>query len=177
MAFASFRRQVEQLVRALEARGRPFSWSSQAAVTVSLLTNPLTLEAFKSLTDLPSELRLAGEEPLSLTQARAMFKSSLLDTLVSILSRVEWEDFSSQLDGLHMHGTGFTALGSALSCVCQLLHAWHRVQPPSDAQTAALESFNRYNCSACERSAHSPSWVRHVTSCCCAVSGSRARCL
>ena len=155
MAFASFRREAEHLIGALEARGRPFSQSSQAVISVSLLRNPLTLEAFKRLTDLPLQLRLAGEEPLSLAQARILFNSSLIDTLVSVIKRLQWDGFFSQLHALHMHGTGFTAIGSALSCVCQLLHAWHRVLPPSDAQRAALEALAGTTVwHARERSAH-----------------------
>lgn len=148
MAFASFRTQVEQLVGALEAHGRPFSQTSQAVISISLLKDPLTLGAFTSLTDLPFHLRLAGEEPLSLTEARGLYNSCLLDNLCSIVSRLEWEDF--QLDDLAPSPEspcGFTAASSALSCIRELLHAWQRVQPSSDAEAAALESFSRYTCS------------------------------
>ena len=167
MAFDSFRTQVEQLTGALEAHERSFCQASQAAIPVSLLKDSPTLEAFNSLTDLPFCLSLTGEEPLSLTEARVLFNSALLDTLCSVLSRLEWETFDLEdLDATPHHPSspdtprGLTAVYVAVSCIRELLHAWQRVHPPD---AAALESFGRCICLACKQSADSPSSVRHVT--------------
>ena len=151
MAFAQFGRQAEQHVQALEARGRLFSQASEAGIPVSQLEDPRTLKAFRRLTELPSKLRLVGEEPLTLTEARALYDSCLLDTLCSILRRLQWTHFCTQLDDLALEGRGFSSAGSAMACIRHLLHSRHRVQPSSDAETAELEYVGRYNCTARER--------------------------
>ena len=157
--------QAARLVGAWEACGRPFSLSSQDVIAIRQLNDPLPLEVFNSLAELPFQLRLAGEEPLSLAEARTLYDSIVLDTLCNVLSRLKWRGFCSpnELTQLSRNGRGFAAVGSALVCIRELLHAWHCVQPACDAETASLESFGRCNCPASDRSAHACSWARRVT--------------
>ena len=70
MAYAQFRTQADQLVRALEGRGRPFLQSSRAEISVSQLEDSVTKDVFFRLADLPNLLSLAGDGPLSLARAR-----------------------------------------------------------------------------------------------------------
>ena len=145
-AFAQFCRQAEQLVQALEARGGPFAQSSCAEISVSQLEDPLTTKAFRDLTDLPFILRVAGEAPLSLAEARTLYKSCLIDALCSVLRRLQWRCFCSRLDDLAALDRGFTTAGSALICIRELLESWHRIEPCSDEGTARPEIFGRCGC-------------------------------
>ena len=156
MDCAKFRRRAVQLGRALEARGRPFAQSSQAEISISQLEDPLTTEAFSSLIELPFQLRVAKDAPLSLTEARTLYNSSLLDTLCRILNRLQWRHFCNHVDDLASRGRGFTSAGNALACIHELLRSWHRVQPSSDAEVARLESSGKYKFLASNRSASQP---------------------
>ena len=139
----AFCRHTEQLVEALGADRRLLALSSSAEISVSQLE--AEKDIFSSITKLSSNLHLVVSLPLSLTEARALYASSLLDTLQKILSRLQWRQFCSQLDALAAEGRGLLLAGCALSCVVELFHAWHRVQPSSDAhKTAQLEAFGRY---------------------------------
>ena len=95
MAFAQFQRQAQQLITALEARGRHFLLGSEAKITVSQLEQEGTSDILYRLVLLPKRLRLIGEQHLELAEARLMFNSPLLDTLCSVLKRVQWHNFAS----------------------------------------------------------------------------------
>ena len=87
MAFAQFQSQVVELISALEARGRHFSQSSKAEISISELE--AHRDAFYQLTLLPMHLHLThGDEPLSLADARTLYRSGLIDVLCSILNRL-----------------------------------------------------------------------------------------
>ena len=140
---AQFRRQAEQLVHALEACGPSFAQSSRAEISISQLEDPQTTEALRSLTALPYQLAVDRDAPLSLAEARTLYKSCLLDTLCSILNRLQWRHFCGQLDDLALRDRGFTSASFALACIRELLRSWNRVKRSSDAETARLESFGR----------------------------------
>ena len=160
MAFAQFHDHVKQHVKALEDCGSLFSISSNADIPVSQLEHLPTNEAFHRLTSLPSQLRLAGDEPLSLTEARQLYSSSLLDTLCSIIERLQWQQLRDKLDELPTVGGAFVSAGCALNCIHKLLEAWSRVQPSSHAETARLETFGRYYRLWQEESADRPRWAQ-----------------
>ena len=143
MAFAAFRRSVEQRAKALEECGSHFSQSSGADISVSQIEHIPTNEAFHRLTNLPFQLRLIEDEPLSLTEARMLYDSCLLDLLCSILNRMQWTQLCNRLEDPIAAGSGFAAAGCALRCIQALLQAWSRVKPP-DAKVARLETFGRY---------------------------------
>ena len=144
MAYAQFKSQAEQLVKALEARGGPFQQLSKAAISVSQLeSNPVTKDIFFRLADLPNLLNLAGDGPLSLAHARILYSSAVLDTLCSILTRLQWKEFCAQLDCIAVYGKGFILCGAALDCIFELLHAGWRVTALGHADTARRETFGR----------------------------------
>ena len=151
-------RTMDQLVRALEARGRQFQCSSTAEISVSQFESLMTDEDVLRLFDkLLGPLSKAEGGPLRLAEARSLYDSQLLATLCSILKRLNWRQFSSQLDVLADPLRGFMLASYVFDCALGLLHSWRRVQPPSDA--ASKEVFSRY--SSCGRScAHRPSWAR-----------------
>ena len=143
MAYAQFRSQGDQLVKALEARGHLFQRSAKAEIPISQLEgNPVTKDIFFRLADLPNLLNLAGDGPLSLAHARILYSSCILDTLYSVLSRIEWKTFCTQLDSIAVYGKGFILCGAALDCIFELLHAGWRVVAGAD--TARRETFARY---------------------------------
>ena len=143
MATPQFIRQAAHLAKTLEARGPAFSPSSTAAISVSQLEQPLTSRVFLHLTtELSNLLRAVSEEPLSLTEARALYGSQLTDTLCSILGRLPWKDFCNDTDSLTTHGKGFMLGGCAIDCLHGLLQTAHRVQQSNDA--ARLEIYGRY---------------------------------
>ena len=144
MAGEQFSSQAEQLVSALEARGRSFERLSQAEITLSQLQHPLTRDAIYRLTDLPDLLHLAGEEPLSLAEARAFYQSRILDALCSVLRRLQWTQFCKRLDALGTDGRALTVASRALDCMYELLHAGWRVHSSEDAECARQEAFSRY---------------------------------
>ena len=140
MAFALFHAQAGQLISALEARGRQFLRSSTAQIPFSDLEDPPTADAFHRLTRLPYQLHLTcGKKPLSLADARAMYKSAAFDTLCRILNRLQWSSLCNQLEPLD----GFITASTAFHCIHALLNAYSRVQPPSN-EVARLETFDRY---------------------------------
>lgn len=157
----TFQSQAAQLVSALEVRGRQYLPSSKAEISVSELE--AHQDAFYRLTRLPNQLNLTGNEPLSLAEARVLYKSSTLDTLCSVLNRLPWNHFCTQLGTLVCHGRGFIIASSAFDCIYDLLRAYRRVQP-SDVAAARLEVFGR-----CilwqEGSAYRLRWVRLVFDC------------
>ena len=144
MARAQLRRQAAQLIKALEAHGHPFLQSSKADISVSQLEEPSVLNVLHRLMALPDQLGLTREElSLSLTEAQTLYRSAILDTLCSLLSRLQWTQFCSRLDELATSGKGILTASQASECVYELLRVWRRVEPPSNA-TAMLEVFGRY---------------------------------
>ena len=160
---ASFRRQAAQCARALEARGSAFLQASEAEISASQLEDPQTERIFLQLTTKLSNLLRAArdaDEPLSLTEARSLYTCSLTDMLVSILSRLQWKPFCTQLDHLATHGRAFMLAGGALDCILELFLSGLRIQPSRAAVTAKLELYGRCcQCALHGASAHS-SWVR-----------------
>ena len=141
MAYTQFQSQVVEVISALEARGHQYSQSSKAEISISELE--AHQDAFYRLTRLPHQLHLTCEdETLSLAEARLLYNSSLLDTLFSILYRVPWTYFCTDLHSLVCPRGGFLVAGSAFDCIYALLDAYRRVQPPS--RHASLETFGRY---------------------------------
>ena len=123
-----------------------FLQSSKAQISVSQLDDPLTKEIFYRFVDLlPC---LAREEALSLAEARALYHSCLLDTLCSVLRRLQWRQFCNQLDVIAGDESLFILLGCNLDCLQKQISAWNRVLPISDAALARLETFGRYTCLA-----------------------------
>ena len=148
MATAQFQIQGQELVRALEARGRHFLPASKARIPLSELEDPVTGDILFRLTDLPSRLHLAGDERLQLTEARILYKSAVLDALCSLLKRLQWRQFCTQLDRLARSDGSFVLVGRALDCLMVLLRAWRHVgpqgvRPSRDTCTAMSETFNR----------------------------------
>ena len=143
MACAQFQVQAVQLISALEARGRQFSQSSKAGISIAEFEHPLTRDAFIRLTNLQYQLHLDGDEPLSLADARILYLSPVLDTLCSVLARLPWRHFCIELGTLTAADRSFMMAGSALNRIYALLHAHRRVQPPSDA--VLEEVFGRYH--------------------------------
>ena len=144
MASQAFRSQGEQLVKDLEACGRPFLKASKAEISVSELEDDPVWEILNDLTALPTQLHLAGDKRLSFADAAVLYRSCILDTLCGVLTRLKWRQFRSQLDALATPGRGFILAGHALTCILELLRAWRRVLPHTDAETARLEVFGRY---------------------------------
>ena len=161
MARAQLRRQAAQLIKALEAHGHPFLQSSKADISVSQLEEPSVLSVLHRLTALPHQLGLIREEPsLSLTKARTLYNSAILDTLcLSLLSRLQWTQFCSLLDDIAASGKGMATASRASECVYELLRVWRRVQPASDADTSVLEIFGRYSA----RQERGAEWLFGVT--------------
>ena len=141
-----FNRKAEELVSALKAHGRLFVQSSKAEVSVGQFEELLTEDVLKPLTALPHVLDFAGGQHLSLTQARTLDESGLLDALISILSRLNFRQFSSHLDALATRNTGFTLANVSLDCILVALSARWRVWPPSDMHLARREVFSRCSC-------------------------------
>ena len=140
---SDFYKQAKQFDKALEARGPPFLHSSKAEISVSQLDDPLTKEVFSRFADLlPC---LAGEEALSLAEARSLYNNRILDTLCSMLSRVSWRQFCDQLD---VTDSSTIFLGCGLDCVLKQISAWTRVDGQQDAAVAMVETFGRYFCVA-----------------------------
>ena len=165
VAFAQFNGQVQQHVRALEECGSLFSQSSSADIPVSQLEHYQTNGAFHRLAYLPFQLHLTGDEPLSLTEARTLYNSDLLDTLCSILSRLSWKQLCNKLDDLIFVSGGFICACCALNCIHKLIEAWSRVKPSSNAETARRETFGRYYRVLQDESAYRLRWVR-LGDCC-----------
>ena len=138
-------RTMDQLVRALEARGRLCMRSSTAEISVSQFESLLTDDDVLCLFDeLLGPLSKAEEGPLSLAKARLLYNSSLNDALCSILKRLSWRQFSSQLDVLADPLSGFMLASYVLDCALGLLSPWRRVQG-HNRETASLEVFGRYS--------------------------------
>ena len=142
MASAQFKKQAEKRVRALEACGRPFWRSSRERISVAQFESPAARDALFDLSDLLNQLQLSGEGPLSLAQAQSLFNSCILDALCSVLTRLQWRQFGTDLDALANVNRGFIAAGRALDCVVQLLGACERVMS-SEAETAWRETHSR----------------------------------
>ena len=147
MAFAQFQRESKQLVRALEARGRHFQPASEAKISVSQLEQEGTEDTVNRLALLPKRLRLLGERRLMLTEARMLFNSGIIDTLCSILKRLEWAQFCIQ-PPIATRQPAWDAMSRALDCIYALLGAWRRVGPlsfeaSSDWHTAKAEALPR----------------------------------
>ena len=123
----AFSKQAAKLVSAIEAHGDLFLRASQADISVGQYEELLTEDILTPLTDLPHML---VPEPLSLRQARWVYKAGLLDTLCSILSRLQWTGFCNELDALAVHGRGFTLANSGLDCMLAALILRWRVYPP-----------------------------------------------
>lgn len=87
---------------------------------------------------------MAGEEALSLAEARALYQSCLLDTLCSVLRRIPWRQFCNQLDVIAGDESLFILLGCGFDCIQKQISAWNHVLPIS----ARLETFGRYVCVA-----------------------------
>ena len=138
-----FSKKTKQLIKALEACGRHFSASSKAQISVSQFKKLLRKDTLFCLLHLPTLQHLAGDRPLSLTEARALYDSPILDSVCSILSRLTWREFGNRLDEVANVDGEFIAAGRALDCVIELLHARERVQPSRDAKIAWQESFSR----------------------------------
>ena len=98
MACAKFHSRAAQLVTSLEARGRQFLQSSTADIPVSQLEDPLTADTFYCLAVLPTWLGLNKNKRFTLAEARSLYNSRVLDTLCSILSRLQWGQFCNQHD-------------------------------------------------------------------------------
>ena len=136
-----FLTQSAELVSALEARGRCFERTSKAAISVSQFEHPLTNDAICRIMDL---LHLVGQQPLSLSEARNLFSSSILDTFCSLLSRLQWKQFRTRLDALETEEGGFRLASLALHTTYEMLSAGWEVQSHSNAESQeAQEDFNR----------------------------------
>ena len=138
----TFHKQAIAFVRALEARGPPFLRSSRAQISVSQIDDPLTRYALCDFSELMP--CLAGEEALSLAEARLFYNSCLLDSLCSVLGRLQWRQFCDQLDTIAGPDSGLILIGCGLDCLQKQISAHVRVRPQSDAATARLETFGRY---------------------------------
>lgn len=150
-ACARFSREVSQLVEALAQCGSQFLPSSRAGISIRELEYAFTArEAVFRVTDLAKLLDSARAEPLSLTEARTLLSSPLLDMLCSILSRLEWMQFCTELEALESPMRGLFLVTSTLDCITELLRTWSRVQPVSDTMTAVKETFERYGRTARE---------------------------
>lgn len=151
MECGPFRVEAEQLVKALEACGRSFLRASTAEISISEFDEPAAQEVLYRLTELPNALHMLGEEPLSLAEARTLFNSCLLDTLFSVVSRLQWQQYCSQLDLIAVCNSrgvpsmrGLVLADNALACITELLHAWERVPLFRGGDTARMETFSRY---------------------------------
>ena len=136
-------KHMEELVEDLGADMRLLELASCAEVSVSQLEQYKDL--FDCIIDLTVRLHLVGKVPLSLTEARALYQSCLLDMLCTVLGRLQWRQICDQLDALHLESRGCVLAGRALSCVAELFHAWCRVEfATEDRQIAQQETFGRY---------------------------------
>ena len=140
MGCEHFLTQSAELVSALEARRRCFERTSKAAISVSQFEHPLTNDAICRIMDL---LHWVGQQPLSLSEARTLFDSCILDALCSVLGRLKWKQFCTRLDALETEEGGFRLASLALNTIYELLSAVWEVQSYSDAQEVAQEDFNR----------------------------------
>ena len=143
-ACEQYQRRAKLLTHALTACGVQFSQASKAEIPISELEQPQVIAVCGQLAALQYQLSLTGEDPLSLTDARALFNSCVVDAMLSILSRLRWSQFCRQTDALAVLERGFRLAGIGLTCVQELLHACHRVVPPHDADVARTETFGRY---------------------------------
>ena len=135
---------MDQLVRALEAQGRQFMRSSTAEISVSQFEDLLTDDDVLCLfDDLMGSLSKADKGPLSLAEGRRLYDSQLLATLCSLLKRLNWRQFSSELDVLADPLRGFMLACYVFDCALGLLNSWRRIEPPN-AVIAKLEVFGRY---------------------------------
>ena len=136
------RKQAEQLVKEFEACDPSFLQSSSAKIPVRELEDPRKWVALGRITNLPKLLVGTRVTPLSLAEARALYSSCILDTLRSIVSRLQWEQYCSQPEKVAALGSGFAAAIRMLDCIQDLLSGWCRVQPLS--ATAKSEALSRY---------------------------------
>ena len=151
MECARFRAEAEKLVKSLEACGRSFLRVSTAEISISQFDEPAARDVLYRLTELPNAVHMLGEAPLSLAEARTLFNSCLLDALFSVVSRLQWAQFSTQLDLIAVCNSrgvpsmrGMVLADNALACLAELLHAWQRVSSFDGHETARLETFSRW---------------------------------
>ena len=154
------RRLAVQLNSALEARGRSILQSSNTEISIRQFEELFTWDVSERLTDISVLLRGAGreKEPLTLTEARSIYSCCLIDTLCSVLERLQWRQFCSQLDALAKKGRAARTADCTLDCLFEGVFLWEQVQPPRDAETARLEAFGRYCCLALKRCSP-PFWL------------------
>ena len=153
MACERFSREVSQFVEALAQCGSPFLQLSKAEISISQFEHAFAArESIFHVTGLAGLLESARAQPLSLTEARTLLNSPLLDTLCNVLSRLQWQQFCTELDHLESPMRGLFLVTSALDCLIALLRTWSRVQPDSHMMIAVDETFERYG-ACCMRSA------------------------
>ena len=100
--YAVFRRLAVQLNSVLETRGRPLLQSGSALILVSQFEQLFSGDAAERLRDLPVLLRGARREkdPLTLSEARTILNCCLLDTLCSMLEKLQWSQICSRSDAV-----------------------------------------------------------------------------
>ena len=97
--YEQFCRLSVQLNSALKTRGGPILQSANAEISVKQFETLMTWEVSERLKVLSALLRMAyrEKEPLSLTTARCLYSGCLQDTLCSVLARVQWRQFCTQV--------------------------------------------------------------------------------
>ena len=145
--YAVFRRLAVQLNSVLETRGRPLLQSGSALILVSQFEQLFSGDAAERLRDLPVLLRGARREkdPLTLSEARTILNCCLLDTLCSMLEKLQWSQICSRSDAVSRKRGCMMLADSALDCVYEALFTYECVQPSSHIEIARAEAFGRYH--------------------------------
>lgn len=145
--YAVFRRLAVQLNGVLETRGRPLLQPGSAGISFRQFEQLFSRDVAERLEDLPVLLHGARREkdPLTLTEARTILNCCLLDTLCSVLEKLQWSQICSQSDAISKKRGCMMLADCALDCISEALFIYERVQPSSCVDTARAEAFGRYH--------------------------------
>ena len=145
--YCAFRRFAVQLNGVLETRGRPLLQPGSAKISLRQFEQLFSGDVAERLRDLPVLLRGArrAEDPLTLSEARTILSCCLLDTLCSVLEKLQWSQISSQSDSVSKKRGSMMLADCALDCLNEALFTYECVQPSSHIEIARAEAFGRYH--------------------------------